>query len=324
MRLALMGALLLALALLSLFVGPFDLSWAQAWRSIVGPADGLATAVLLELRLGRTLLALMTGAALGVGGAVMQSLFRNPLAEPGLVGVSAGAALGASLALVAGWVGFLGLGAAGSVGALLATGLAWSLGRHWPGSAGLLLAGIAINALALSLIGLLISMASDSQIRSMTFWSLGSMTRAPLAAVLALLPWVLLALALIQRHARSLDAFLLGEREAATVGVSVRRVRIRLVAILALLVGPLVSLTGAISFVGLLVPQLVRRWVGSQHTVLLPMAALCGAVVVLLADMLCRVLVAPAELPIGVVVSLAGAPLFLWVLWRSPGLRSDP
>jgi len=314
MRLGFLSLLLFGLALASLLVGPVSLGWAEVMSVFSDRGDDRAALILFELRLPRAVLAMMTGAALACGGAVMQSLFRNPLAEPGLVGVSAGAALGAALMLVFGLTAYWWLGIAGSVGALCATWLAWSLARRWANSAGLLIAGIAINAMAFSLIGLLVSMASDQQIRSVAFWSLGSMTRVPLTATLILLPWVLACLLWIYRHWPALDALLLGEREALQVGVPVTRLRFALVAAMALMVGPLVALTGAISFIGLLVPQLLRSWVGSTHQILLPTAALVGASVVLAADMLCRVVVAPAELPIGVIISLAGAPLFFWLL----------
>jgi len=311
-------AALAALMLFSLLMGPASVDWwalATVWLS--GSKTEAFGWLVLELRSARTLLAMMTGAALAVGGAVMQGLFRNPLAEPGLVGVSAGAALGAVITMMAGLTGALWVGTAGFLGALVATGLAWQLARHQRGSAGLLLAGIAINALALSLISLFISLASDQQIRSVTFWSLGSMARTPLLVVLFLLPWVGSGLWLLYRQWPALNALLLGEQQAEQVGVSVNRVRFFLIATMALIVGPLVGFTGAISFVGLLVPQLLRRFVGGNHQRLLPLAAIVGAMAVLIADMLSRSLVAPAELPIGVVVSLVGAPLFLWLLQRT-------
>lgn len=315
-----MKPFLLALGLLvvaSLTIGPASLNWQALLLSPFSDADGGLTAVIVELRLARTLLAIMTGAALAVGGAVMQGLFRNPLAEPGLVGVSAGAALGAVIVMMAGLTGALWIGLAGFLGALVATWVAWQLAKGQPGSAGLLLAGIAINALVLSVISLLISLASDQQLRSITFWSLGSMTRTPIMVVLVLMPWVALCLWGLYRQWPALNALLLGESQAAQVGVSVGRMRLFLVVVMALMVGPLVGFTGAISFVGLLVPQLLRRWRGSDHRGLLPLSAIVGAIAVLVADILSRVLVAPAELPIGVVISLIGAPLFLWLLRRA-------
>ena len=308
--------MLLVLGLASLALGPATISASQFWAWVAGSADAQVSLVIAELRLPRTAMAVFTGATLAVGGAVMQSLFRNPLAEPGLVGVSAGAALGAVSAMAFGVTSFLFIGVAGFLGAIAATAIAWQFARGWPGSAGLLLAGVAINALVFSLISLLVSFASDAQIRSMTFWSLGSMTRAPLPVVGALAVWVPLGLWWIYRRWPSLNALLLGQVQAAHVGVNVSVLRASLVVAMAVLVGPLVAFTGAISFVGLLVPQFVRRLFGSDHRQLLPLTALYGACAVLAADIAARLLLWPAELPIGVVISLIGAPAFLWLLRR--------
>jgi len=314
---------LVFLMVLSLVIGPVSLSgsdWLGALQGIGSTHVSMGSMVLFELRLPRTLLAVITGAALACGGAAMQSLFRNPLAEPGLVGVSAGAALGAVTAIFVGTQSFLWVGLAGFGGALLATALAWQLSKGWIESSGLLLAGVAINAVVLSLISLMISMASDAEIRSVTFWSLGSFTRAPLGAVLVLVPVVLVCLALLYRQWPALNALLLGERQAMHVGVPVNRLKLRLVILMAVMVGPLVCLTGVISFIGLLVPQFVRRWVGSHHRHLLPMSALVGALAVLMADIAARIVITPAEFPVGVVISLLGAPLFLLVL-RQTGIQ---
>lgn len=308
--------LLLLLALTSLSVGPASVTLAEMFGLSDGQQAEQAHLVLVELRLPRTIMAVLTGATLAVGGAVMQSLFRNPLAEPGLVGVSAGAALGAVAAIALGVTGFLAIGAAGFVGAALATGVAWQFSRGWPGSAGLLLAGVAINALVFSVIGLLIAYSSDAQIRSMTFWSLGSMSRTPWIVAMALLIWLPLCWWWVYRHWLALDALLLGESEADRLGVNVRSLRASLILAMTLTVGPLVAFTGTISFVGLLVPHVVRRIYGSSHQQLLPLAALFGATAVLIADIISRLLVAPAELPVGVVISLIGAPTFLWLLRR--------
>lgn len=309
-------SLLGLLALVSLATGPVSIALPEVLAWLIGHADGQTQLVLGELRLPRTVMAVLTGATLAVGGAVMQSLFRNPLAEPGLVGVSAGAALGAVAAMAVGVTSFLLVGVAGFVGALLATAVAWQFARGWPGSAGLLLAGVAINALVFSLISMLIAFASDTEMRSMTFWTLGSMSRAPSMVVLVLSVWVPLGLWWIYRRWPSLNALLIGEAQAGHVGVNVSKLRASLIVAMAVLVGPLVAFTGAISFVGLLVPQFVRRVFGSDHRQLLPLAALAGAIVVLVADIAARLVLAPAELPIGVVVSLVGAPAFLWLLRR--------
>ena len=316
MKFVLPLCVLFLLVLASLATGPVAISASQLLAWLAGEPDQKVQLVLGELRLPRTIMAMLTGATLAVGGAVMQSLFRNPLAEPGLVGVSAGAALGAVGAMAIGVSSFLFIGAAGFVGALLATAVAWQFARGWSGSAGLLLAGVAINALVFSVISMLIAFASDAQIRSMTFWSLGSMSRAPWPVVLALSVWVPLGLWWIYRRWPALNALLLGEAQAGHVGVNVVSLRASLIIAMAVLVGPLVAFTGAISFVGLLVPQFVRRVSGSDHRRLLPLSAIAGALVLLAADIMARLLVSPAELPIGVVVSLIGAPAFLWLLRR--------
>lgn len=316
MKFVLPLCVLFLLVLASLATGPVAISASQLLAWLAGEPDQPVQLVLGQLRLPRTIMAMLTGATLAVGGAVMQSLFRNPLAEPGLVGVSAGAALGAVGAMAIGVSSFLFIGAAGFVGALLATAVAWQFARGWSGSAGLLLAGVAINALVFSVISMLIAFASDAQIRSMTFWSLGSMSRAPWPVVLALSVWVPLGLWWIYRRWPALNALLLGEAQAGHVGVNVVSLRASLIIAMAVLVGPLVAFTGAISFVGLLVPQFVRRVSGSDHRRLLPLSAIAGALVLLAADIMARLLVSPAELPIGVVVSLIGAPAFLWLLRR--------
>lgn len=311
-----LSLLLAFLFILSLSVGAVSVSGTEILGIFSGNVSDQTMMVLGQLRLPRSIMAALTGAVLSVGGAVMQSLLRNPLAEPGLVGVSAGAAIGAVLLLFFGVSSFLWIGLAGFIGALFMTWFAWQLSRSWATMAGLLLAGIAINALVFSLISLLISLASDAQIRSITFWSLGSMTRTPWPVILFLLCWTPLGLWWIYKQWPALNALLLGDRAAMQVGVKLDQLRLSLITAMALLVGPMVAYTGAISFVGLLVPQVVRHWCGSDHRQLLPAAALLGASVVLVADILSRLLVSPGELPTGVVVSLIGAPAFLWVLRR--------
>lgn len=305
---------LFGMVVASLLTGPMSIGVSDLWRWLTGQASGPVNQVLSDLRLPRTLMAILTGAALAAGGAVMQSLFRNPLAEPGLVGVSAGAALGAVALMAIGSTNFMVIGFGGFAGAMVATFIAWQFARGWPSSAGLLLAGIALNALAFSLISLLIVFASDNELRSMAFWTLGSMTRTPTTVVWVLCLWVPFGLWWIYRRWPALNALLLGQQQAIHVGVNVATLRLALISAMALIIGPLVAFTGAISFVGLLVPQLMRRLIGSDHRLLLPASALVGAMAVLMADIMARVLIGPAELPVGVVVSLVAAPLFLWVL----------
>jgi iron complex transport system permease protein len=307
---------LFCLALLSLRAGAVDVSWSDFFALIAGreKGDPILQTVLFELRLPRVLFAIIVGGALALSGAVMQALFRNPLAEPTLIGISAGASLGAVIALLFGFGSVLATGLAGFTGAMVATVAAYLVGRRMPGVAGLLLAGIAINAFALSLVSLLITFASDTQFRSFAFWSLGSLTRASWSSLIWLLPWsVLLSFWLVLRW-RVLNALLLGEREAQHLGFDLKRVRLELIFGICLLVGPLVAVTGGIAFIGLVMPHVVRLWLGADHRLLLPMSWIGGAAALLLADVLARLVVMPAELPVGIITSLVGGPFFLWLL----------
>ena len=318
--LLLVGAMLVLLgwALIALRAGAVAMSWSDFFALLLGreSVDPLLQTVLFELRLPRILFAIIVGGALALSGTVMQALFRNPLAEPTLIGISAGASLGAVTALMLGFGSVLASGFAGFAGAIIATSSAYLIGRRYPGVAGLLLAGIAINAFALSLVSVLITFASDAQFRSFTFWSLGSLTRASWSGLVWLLPWsVLISLWLVARW-RVLNALLLGEREALHLGFALNRVRRELIIAICLLVGPLVAVTGGIAFIGLLMPHILRRWLGADHRLLLPMSWIGGAVALLLADGLARLVVMPAELPVGVITSLVGGPFFLWLLMR--------
>ena len=312
------GAILIlfCLTLLSLRAGAVDVSWSDFFALISGreTGDPILQTVLFELRLPRVLFAIIVGGALALSGAVMQALFRNPLAEPTLIGISSGASLGAVAALLFGFGSVLATGLAGFTGAMVATVAAYLVGRRMPGVAGLLLAGIAINAFALSVVSLLITFTSDTQFRSFAFWSLGSLTRASWSSLVWLLPWsVLLSLWLVLRW-RVLNALLLGEREAQHLGFDLKRVRLELIFGICLLVGPLVAVTGGIAFIGLVMPHVVRLWLGADHRLLLPMSWVGGAAALLLADGLARLVLMPAELPVGVITSLVGGPFFLWLL----------
>jgi iron complex transport system permease protein len=308
--------ILFCLTLLSLRAGAVDVSWSDFFALISGreTGDPILQTVLFELRLPRVLFAIIVGGALALSGAVMQALFRNPLAEPTLIGISSGASLGAVAALLFGFGSVLATGLAGFTGAMVATVAAYLVGRRMPGVAGLLLAGIAINAFALSVVSLLITFTSDTQFRSFAFWSLGSLTRASWSSLVWLLPWsVLLSLWLVLRW-RVLNALLLGEREAQHLGFDLKRVRLELIFGICLLVGPLVAVTGGIAFIGLVMPHVVRLWLGADHRLLLPMSWMGGAAALLLADGLARLVLMPAELPLGVITSLVGGPFFLWLL----------
>jgi iron complex transport system permease protein len=277
------------------------------------PETALWRNVLIDIRLPRVLFALVAGAGLAVSGAAMQALFRNPLAEPGLIGISAGGALGAVAAIVLTSGGFWITAPAAFAGSLLATLCAYAVGRRVPGVAGLLLAGVAITAMA---IGLFTFVATDAQLRDLTFWNMGSLGGANWKVLAFLGPWVLLVSLWLMSQWRVMNALLLGEREAQHLGYTLKRVRARLVLASALIVGPLVAATGTIVFVGLVVPHLVRMTLGANHRWLLPATILAGGLALILADWLARTVVVPAELPIGLVTGLVGGPFFLWLLAR--------
>lgn len=328
----LISALLAALAGLSL--GAANLSPDQ-WMAALGvkaaaPADAWVRAVLLDVRLPRVLFGLVLGAVLAQCGVVLQALLRNPLAETSLLGISGGAALAAAAWLVLlpqfgslSWLNtVIGLPAAASVGAILAVAMVLRLSR----SGGLthittlLLAGISINALAGAGIALLQTLASDAALRDLTLWLYGSLGRASWLQLGFAVP-LLLAIALwLPREARALDALLLGEADAAQLGVEVEALKRRLLLLVTVATATGVALAGIIGFIGLIVPHLLRLWLGPGHRLLLPAAALYGAALLTLADTAARTLFAPLEVPVGVLTALAGVPLFL-VLLRSRGLR---
>ncbi|WP_018747730.1 FecCD family ABC transporter permease [Chitiniphilus shinanonensis] len=313
-------ALLACATLAAAASGAVDIPWTALPRLLFGdaatPDEMLWHSVLWQVRLPRVLFAIVCGGGLALAGVAMQALFRNPLAEPGLIGISAGGSLGAVAAIVLGFQQFTVLAPAAFVGALGATLLAYRLGRMQQGMASLLLAGVAINAICWALIGLFTYLADDTQLRSLTFWNLGSLAGAswPLLAFLG--PWTLLMSVLLLRHWRAMNALLLGEREAQHLGFALRPLRRRMVILTALLVGPLVAATGTIGFIGLVVPHLVRLTLGADHRWLLPNALVAGALALTLADWLARIVVIPSELPIGIVTALVGGPFFLWLLTR--------
>ena len=336
-----LGALALAGAMLAgILFGPAHVSLAGLLATLAD-ALGLAplpaefardAAVLGVVRLPRVLMAAIVGAGLGVAGAAMQGLFRNTLADPGLIGVSAGAGLAAVVAIVlggslfgaaAGLLGLWLLPLAAFVGGLAATLLMARLGSVGgvTSVATLLLAGVAVNALAGALTGMMIFMADDRQVRDITFWTLGSLAgsrwaQVPVVAVLVGLPTLALC-----ALARPLNALMLGEAEAFHLGTRVEAVKRLAVVLAAIAVAAGVAFTGLIGFLGLVVPHLVRLGFGSDHRLVLPGAALLGGALLVLADLAARSLAAPAELPVGVVTALLGAPFFLWLLRRRGGTR---
>lgn len=284
--------------------------------------------VLLVIRLPRVLLGLLVGAGLSVSGATMQGLFRNPLADPGLVGVSSGAALAAVLVIVFGGtllgsvaalLGPFVISVASFLGSVVATLMVYRLATSQGKTsvATMLLAGIALNALAGAGTGLMTLIADDAQLRDITFWTLGSLGGATWPTLGAVAPFMAIGILSAPLLARPLNAIQLGEAEAGHLGIDVEWIKQGVVLITALMVGAAVAVSGIIGFLGLVVPHLLRLMLGPDHRVLLPGSALLGASLLLGADLLARTIIAPAELPIGIVTAFIGAPFFLWLLLRN-------
>ncbi|WEX11464.1 iron ABC transporter permease [Chelativorans sp. AA-79] len=334
--LVLLFLLLVAVAAVSVATGASDASVTGVIRGWLGGGEESALSVrdrliIHDIRLPRIAMGILVGAALAVSGAVMQGLFRNPLADPGIVGVSAGAALGAISVIVLGTtvlaplIGLFGIYAlpfAAFVGGLVTTLLLYRVAtrRGQTSIATMLLAGIALAALAAALSGILIYVADDRQLRDLTFWQLGSLGGSTWAKIWAAGPIILAALAAGPFLARGLNALALGEPSARHLGVPVQRMKALAILSVAAATGASVAVSGGIGFVGIVVPHLLRLVIGPDNRYLLPASALLGASLLLLADAVSRTIVAPAELPIGIVTAVFGAPFFLWVLLRRRGI----
>lgn len=319
--------------LLSLVTGASNASIFTLVRSWLGATDVDANQVhrdytiIINIRLPRLILGMLIGAALAISGVVMQGLFRNPLADPGLVGVSSGAGLGAvsiivlgstALAPLTAFLGIYALQLAAFIGGLVTTIILYRVAtkRGQTAVATMLLAGIAIGALAGAITGVMVYMANDNQLRDLTFWGLGSLSGANWSKIYASGPIIVVALATTPFLAKGLNALTLGEATAKHLGVPVQRFKRVAIVAVAAATGASVAVSGGIGFVGIVVPHLLRLIIGPDHRYLLPASALLGASFLLLADALSRVVVAPAELPIGIVTAAVGGPFFLWILLR--------
>ncbi len=316
--------LLVLLLVLALAHGKVSFTLADSTSALLHGGPEIVRLIVLEIRLPRALLAMLVGAALAVSGAVLQGLFRNPLAEPGLIGVSGAASLGAVLAIYYGFssLAWFVLPLWAIVGALL--GVAFMLllaGRNQPMTS-LLLAGVAVNAFAGSCIALALNLAPNPYAMSeMVFWLLGSFANRSLGDCALALPFVAGGLMLCWRYRRLLDALSLGEETAQSLGFAVNRQRNLLILAVAMTVGAAVSVSGSIGFVGLFVPHLLRPVVRHQPSKLLGFSALAGAVFMLLADQLVQIIPSQQELKVGVITALVGAPFFLAVAVRSRSLK---
>jgi iron complex transport system permease protein len=281
-------------------------------------SDDTAWLVVMQIRAPRAAMAALTGLALGMAGTVMQGLFRNPLADPGLTGVSSGAALAAATVIVLGGTLGWSVPLAGIAGSFGATVLLYTFAtRHGVTSiTTMLLAGIAFAAFAGAMTGVLIFRADDTALRDLTFWTMGSFAGATWDRAAVLAGFLVPAGALAAWLARPLNAMLLNETNAALIGYPVQRIKIVAMVAVALAVGPAVALVGAIGFVGVVVPHLVRLVTGPDHRLVLPGAAMLGAVLLSLSDSLARVIAAPADVPVGIVTAILGTPVFVWLLAR--------
>ncbi|ENM1123243.1 TPA: FecCD family ABC transporter permease [Vibrio parahaemolyticus] len=321
------------IAIASITVGPMNISFTDSLRGLIGAHSELAPQIQLvinEIRLPRTILCMFIGAILAICGVVMQGLFRNPLAEPGIIGVSAGAALGGAFAIVVfaefsqnhpQLMNLAALPLFAFLGGALTTVLVYWLGTNKFGTSVtiMLLAGVAISALSGAAIGFLNFSADDQMLRDLTLWSMGSLAGANWAGIGLASVTLVVLLFWFHKKAMSLNALLLGESEARHLGVPVQKLKRQLILLSAVGVGVTVSICGAIGFIGLVIPHLGRMLSGPDHRTLLPISALLGALLLTCADMIARVLLAPAELPVGIVTALIGAPFFIYLLFQQRG-----
>jgi iron complex transport system permease protein len=310
--------LLLSLAIGSVFIPP-----AELWRVVTGStsSDTFRT-ILLDIRLPRTALIALVGAALAGSGAAYQGLFRNPLADPYLIGVASGAGLGAIIAMSIRWpytqLGLLAVPLAAFIASLLTVYIVYAM-AHIGGSVpttNLILAGVAVSSFAVSLTSFFM-LRSTGEVRRAIGWLLGGVSLVSWDATLALVPYLAIGLFTLVLTGYSLNLLQFGDDQATQMGLNVRRAKFIIIVAASLVTAAAVSFAGIIGFVGLIVPHIVRIWWGVDYRRLIPLSIIGGASVLLFADVLARILISPQELPVGIVTALAGAPFFLWVLRRS-------
>lgn len=329
--------LLVVTVILACGIGAMSIAPAQVVAILLGKAgiqlpvtydEGMAN-VLLQIRLPRVVMAVLIGSGLAVAGAALQGLFRNPMADPSLIGISWGASLSAVVVIVlvssqpilridSVIPRYYLLNALTFAGACLTSMLVFRLSKIGGRSSiiTLLLAGIAIGTLCRALTDLVTYVANDEELRTATFWTMGSLGGASWTSVLALLPFIIIPLALLPVLGKSLNVYALGEQEAAYLGINVKRLKTLVIVLTTLSVGASVAVAGIIGFVGLIVPHMLRSIAGNDHRILLPHCALLGAALLTLADVVSRTLIAPAELPIGIVTAILGTPVFIALLLK--------
>jgi iron complex transport system permease protein len=315
--LILLAALLLSLAVGSVFIPPGEL-----WNVVRGVGDATFTFIVWQIRLPRTVLIALAGAALGSSGAAYQGLFRNPLADPFLVGVASGAGLGAVIAMSIKWPysfwGLMAIPFAAFLAALLTVVIVYQLARvgHTVPTTNLILAGVAFSSFATSLTSFLM-LRSTGEVRRALGWLLGGISLTGWDSVLSLLPYLVVGFSglLLSGHALNLMQF--GDDQAQQMGLNVTRARAIILGAASLTTAAAVAFAGIIGFIGLVVPHIIRLWFGADYRRIIPLSLLGGASALLLSDVIARVVLAPQEIPVGIITALVGAPFFLWVLRRS-------
>ena len=307
-------ALILSLAIGSVFISPKEI-----WQVILGHGSETFISILWKIRLPRTVLIALTGAALGGSGATYQGLFRNPLADPFLIGVASGAGLGAVIAMSIHWPysywGLMAIPLSAFVAALLTVFIVYSLARvgNTIPTTNLILAGVAFSSFATSLTSFLM-LRSTGEVRRALGWLLGGASQSGWTAILAIMPYLLIGIGVLIFSGHALNLLQFGDDQAQQLGLNVTRTKRILLAASSLSTAAAVAFSGIIGFIGLIVPHLIRLWFGPDYRRLLPLSILGGATALLICDVVSRVIIAPQEIPVGIITALVGAPFFLWVL----------
>ncbi|CAM3860432.1 FecCD family ABC transporter permease [Vibrio aquimaris] len=328
-----LSSFILLTAVGSISVGPMNISFMDSLMSVATHSNQLPDhihMVIHEIRLPRTLLCILVGAILAICGTITQGLFRNPLAEPGIIGVSAGASLGGAIAIVLfseyntdypNVINIIAVPLFAFLGAIVATGFVYRLGTNKLGTSVtiMLLAGVAITTLSFAGLGYMNFIANDQMLRDISLWQMGSLAGASWTSVLLCAATLFLLLVCFTRNAMPLNALLLGEAEAAHLGIPVQKLKRLLMLLTAIGVGVAVSVSGMIGFIGLIIPHLGRMLCGPDHRSLVPISACLGALLLTVTDMISRTVLAPAELPVGIVTAMIGAPFFIYLLFQQRG-----
>jgi len=322
--------LLVLSIVLNITIGAFNLTFTQIFDTLLKPDENkIYYQVLADIRFPRVILGVLIGIAFGLSGALMQTLFKNPLADPSIIGVSAGASAGVvifmmigsfyPLLLNDGFFSYLSLPFSAFLGAIVTIFAIYKLATIYNKVAVtvMLLAGIAINAMLGALVGLFTFVSTEEELKSFTFWTMGSLADASTKVILTMLPIVIVTYIFAISKKVELNLLLLGEDEARNSGVNSEKLKKLIILFVSLAIGASVAFCGIIGFIGLVVPHIARLLVGSNHKFYLPLSAILGAFILLWADSFARIIIAPAELPIGIITALLGAPFFLWLLIKN-------